>query len=202
MDLAAGQRLQELGDPHPLPHMIDRHHVFDPLHSHRLAVDVEHAADHLDAVAGQPDQALDVVGLVVPRQLEDDDVAALGIVAEDAAVEQRQPEADGVLAVSIGEFGHEQIIADQQRRDHRARGNVEGLVEEGADAEGDDHRIDKGAHRLAQPGLSGIGFALGIGLLGKHHVGVAGTGIAGDAAGTASRITNAWASGYSSLRLR
>jgi hypothetical protein len=40
----------------------------------RLIVDVQDAVADLDPVAGQADQALDVVGLVVARQLEQDDV--------------------------------------------------------------------------------------------------------------------------------
>src|SRR5581483_9936205 len=42
--------------------------VFNALALHWLAVDVEQAFAHLDAVAGQTDHALDVVGRVVLRQ--------------------------------------------------------------------------------------------------------------------------------------
>ena len=51
--------------------------VVDALALDRRAVDVEHAVDHLDLVAGQPDDALDVVDGVVLRQPEHHDVAAL-----------------------------------------------------------------------------------------------------------------------------
>ena len=53
----------------------------------RLAVDVEDAVDHLDPVARQADQPLDVVG-AVGRMLEDHDVAALRLAGEDAPVER------------------------------------------------------------------------------------------------------------------
>ena len=52
---------------------------------HHLVIDEEATRLHLDAVAGQADEALDVVGLAVARQLEDDDVAALRLVPDDAA---------------------------------------------------------------------------------------------------------------------
>ena len=100
---------------------------------HGLAVDVQHAVDHLDLVAGQADHALDVVGLVVARELEDDDVAALRLRRPDAAREQVRPNGKRVAAVAVGVFGDEQIVADQQRRDHRAGRNVEGLEQEDPD---------------------------------------------------------------------
>ena len=62
----------------------------------RLAVDVEHAVDHLDPVARQADHALDVVGRVVLRQLEDGDVAALRLGGPDAAREEIGAERDRV----------------------------------------------------------------------------------------------------------
>ncbi len=45
----------------------------------RLAVDVELLLLHLDDVARQADDALDVVDALVVRELEDDDVAPLGL---------------------------------------------------------------------------------------------------------------------------
>ena len=80
----------------------------------------------VDLVARQADDALDVVGGVVARQLEDDDVAALGLGAEDAAVEGDDAPRERVAAVAVGELGDEQVVADQQRLLHRARGMLNG----------------------------------------------------------------------------
>ena len=111
---------------------------------HRLAVDVQHAVDHLDAVAGQADHALDVVGGVVLRQPEHHDVAALGLAeAPIAAGEQRRRQRQRIMAVAVGVFRHEQVVADQQRRLHRAGRNVERLEQEGADDERDDAGVDQ-----------------------------------------------------------
>ena len=45
------------------------------------------------------------------------------------------------MAVAIGIFRDEKIIADQQRRFHRAGRDIEGLEQEGADDERDDKRV-------------------------------------------------------------
>ncbi len=63
----------------------------------RLAIDLEDIHDHPDAVAGQADDALDVVGAVhalalVARVLEDRHVAPLGLLAEDPAGEEAHRE--------------------------------------------------------------------------------------------------------------
>jgi hypothetical protein len=58
----------------------------------RGPVDVQNAVNDLHAVAGQADDALDVVGLVVGRQLEDDDVATYRLAREQPARDQRQAE--------------------------------------------------------------------------------------------------------------
>src|ERR1700730_15747020 len=53
------------------------------------------------------------------------------------------------MAVAVGIFRHEQIIADQQRRLHRAGGNVEGLEQEGTDDQRDQQGVDDDAYGLA-----------------------------------------------------
>src|SRR3546814_10837837 len=58
------------------------------------------------------DLPLDVVDRGVPGQLEDEDVAPLRRLTEDAALEQRRPEGQALMAVAIGELGNEQIIAE------------------------------------------------------------------------------------------
>jgi hypothetical protein len=104
----------------------------DRLQLRRHAVDVEHARLDLEPVAGKADDALDVVRLVVRGQLEDGDVAAPRQPLEHAPREQVQPERERVAAVAVGELRDEQVVADQQRRLHRARGYVERLEREGA----------------------------------------------------------------------
>ena len=119
----------------------------------RHVVDMEHAVGDLDAVAGQADHPLDVIGLVVGRQLEDDDVAARRHTGENPPLERDRAEfvrlaaetdgeIEGISAVAIAQLVDEQIIADQQGRDHRSRGNVEWLEEEGADDEGDEQGLE------------------------------------------------------------
>src|ERR1700737_4260984 len=53
------------------------------------------------------------------------------------------------MAVAVGIFRHEQIVADQQRRLHRAGGNVEGLEQEGTDDQRDLEGVDDDADGLA-----------------------------------------------------
>ena len=117
---------------------------------HDGAVDVKLAALHLHAVAGQADDALDVVLAGVARQLEHGDIAALRRVAEDAAREQRRRERQREMRVAVAEFRHEQIVADHQCRDHRAGRDVERLEGDGADADGDERGIDDGLDVLDQ----------------------------------------------------
>src|SRR6476646_4401603 len=78
--------------------------IVDALFLHRLAVDVQHAVNHLDLVAGQADHALDIVGLVVARQLEHDHVAALRLLGPDAPGEQIRPEGEGIPAIAVAVF--------------------------------------------------------------------------------------------------
>ena len=124
--------------------------IVDALALDRLAVDVEHAVDHLDAVAGQADDALDVVDRVVLGQAEHDHVAALDRLTDNAAGEDRRRERQRIMGVAVGIFRHEQIIADQQRRDHRAGRNIEGLKQEGADDQGDDERVEDHAYGFGE----------------------------------------------------
>src|SRR5215472_11651090 len=43
------------------------------------------------------------------------------------------------MRVAVGEFRHEQVVADQERGNHRTGRNIERLKQEGAD----DHRYDQ-----------------------------------------------------------
>jgi hypothetical protein len=90
--LAVRQRLDVPRFAHHVAACGVSHVVGDPFALDRLVVDVKHAPPHLDAVARQPDDPLDVVGAVVGRQLEDHDVAAFRRGEEYAARNQRQAE--------------------------------------------------------------------------------------------------------------
>ncbi len=148
--VAVGDAVEhEIADPVRQRLLVARHLAHDPelvgLHirrdvflRHGVAVDVELAVEHLHAVAGKPDHALDeifhVFGRVLVRHLEDDDVAAIGIGAEQPSMQEvaHRPGAERkrVAAVAIGEFLDEQVVADQQRVLHRSRGDVERLEQE------------------------------------------------------------------------
>src|SRR5262249_34825625 len=122
--------------------------VLDLFLLHGLAVDVQHAVDHLDLIAGKTDHALDVIRLVVTRQLEDDDVAARGLRAPDATGEQVRSEWEGVAAIAVAVFRHEKVVADEERRDHRSGGDIEGLKEEDAYDQSEDQRMNDDADRI------------------------------------------------------
>jgi hypothetical protein len=49
---------------------------------------------------------------------------------------------------AVGHLAHVEVVADQQRRDQRARGDVEGLEQQGADDERDEKRLDDHLDRL------------------------------------------------------
>ena len=134
--------------------------VVDALALDRRAVDVEHAVDHLNAVAGQTDDALDVVDRVVLRQAEHHDVAALRLRGEKAAGKDRRRERQRVVGIAVGIFGDEQIIADQQGRNHRAGRNIEGLKQKGADDERDDQGMEHHAYCLGESALFPFGSCL------------------------------------------
>ena len=135
------------------------HELARVLERDRLAVEVEHAVDHLDPIARQADQALDELGLV-DRVDEDDDVAALGLGGEQpcvVAIEERagvvgaDVEAEpldpdrraGGVRVAVGELVDEQEVANEQGVLHRAGRNPEGLEEQGAKHARDQQRPEQ-----------------------------------------------------------
>ena len=125
---------------------------------HLLVVDEELTVPHLDVIARQSDDPLDVVGRGVGRQFEYRDIAAMRRTRQDPAGKQRQSEGQRIAAVAIGKFRHEQVIADQQCRDHRSRRDIERLIGDGADHQRDQHRINNGFDGLEKPAR---GFFLG-----------------------------------------
>ena len=54
---------------------------------------------------------------------------------------KREVDREGIAAVAVAELGDEQIVADQQRRLHRAGRDVERVVEEGAEDQRDQQRL-------------------------------------------------------------
>ena len=85
---AVVERLAVLRDRGPVAEAPLAFPIARRLARHRLAVDVEHAVEHLDLVAGQADHALDVVGARLARRAEHHDVAALRLAFPDAAVNE------------------------------------------------------------------------------------------------------------------
>src|ERR1700680_4662615 len=62
------------------------------------------------------------------------------------------------MAVAIGIFRYEKIVADQKRRLHGSRGDVEGLEEKGADHQSDQESMDDDADGFTQ---AAFGFCAG-----------------------------------------
>ena len=96
------------------------------------AINVDIAVDDANAVAGQTDDAFDVVRVIFERKFEDDDIAAA-----DGAVRQKFfiPGA----ATAEDKFVHEYMIADQQGGFHGWRRNFEGLHHESGAEEREEH---------------------------------------------------------------
>ena len=117
---------------------------------HERIVHVEATLLHLHLVAGHADQPLDVVGLSVAWKFEDDDVAALRGRREDAAGEEIRAERERMVGISVGVFRHEDVVADEESRDHRARRNVEGLEQEGPNHDRDQQRLDHDLDQFAE----------------------------------------------------
>src|SRR5262245_19720896 len=93
--------------------------IGDTLALDRVAVDMEQAVDHLDAIAGQPDDAPDVVGGDVLRQAEHNDIASLGRHPEYATVDDRpQPPWKRIGPITVRKLRNKCVITNQDRRLH------------------------------------------------------------------------------------
>jgi hypothetical protein len=117
------------------------------------AVEVDDAVAEVDVVAGDADGALDeeqVGGLGLGLE-EDDDVAAVDVAVEGKGC----PFGGGREGDSIDE----DVVADEQGADHRGRGDLEVLEDEGHDEEGDGEDGADGGHGL-QKGLMLFGLFL------------------------------------------
>ena len=97
-----------------------------------FSVYVDIAVDDADAVAGQADYPFDVVGMIFKRKFKDDDVAAANsTIRENFFVPGP--------ATAKNKFVYEHVIADQQGRLHRWRGDFESLNNKGCAKEGEQH---------------------------------------------------------------
>src|SRR6266545_3006134 len=114
---------------------------------------MQQPADHLDAIAGQADDALDVIGGGVTRQTEYRHIAALRLRAKDAARKQWQRKRQGIAGVAVAELRNKQIISDQQRGLHRSGWNIERLEQERADHERDKEGLNNHAACFGQLAL-------------------------------------------------
>src|SRR5215831_2644232 len=93
--------------------------IGDTLALDRVAVDMEQAVDHLDAIAGQPDDAPDAVGGHVLRQAEHHDIASLGRHPEYATVDGRpQPPWKRIGPITVRKLRNKYVITNQDRRLH------------------------------------------------------------------------------------
>ena len=107
---------------------------------HHLAVDDQGPVDHLHAVSGKADDPLDIIGAGAGRS-DDDDVAALGQLAQQPALPVREDvEAGRYPRPAVRIFGHHQAVAGEQARHHRFGRDVEGLGDEAVEGEhGEQH---------------------------------------------------------------
>jgi hypothetical protein len=83
-------------------------------------------------------------------QAEDDDVAAIDWLAKDAAGKDRRREGKRIVGVAVRVFRDEQVIADQEGRNHRAGRDVERLKQERADDQCDDQGVNNHPHGLGE----------------------------------------------------
>src|SRR5579863_9633087 len=74
----------------------------------RHAVDIKSAMAHLNRVAWQADQALDIIGRIVMRPFENNNVAALRRMTENTAGKRRQAKKSSGAAIAIFIFRNEQ----------------------------------------------------------------------------------------------
>ena len=111
---------------------------------------MQHAADHLNAVARQPNDTLDVIGRIIARELEYRDVATLRLGTENAAVEQVRAPGERIFAVAVAEFRDKQIVAHEQSGDHRAGRDIEGLIEKNPHQKRKDQRMHNDPKRVHQ----------------------------------------------------
>ena len=102
----------------------------------RAAIDINLLVDDADAVAGQADDALHIVRMVIKGKFEDNHVATA-----DRAI--RKNFFIPRVAPFENEFIDEQMIANKQSWLHGLRGNLEGLDDEGGAEKREQHGDQK-----------------------------------------------------------
>lgn len=106
----------------------------------RDAVEVDDAVAHVDAVAGDADGAFDEEEIRLAGFEEDDDVAAADVAIEG--------EGRPLGGRGEGDAVDEDVVADEESLDHRGRGDLEVLEDEGHDEETDGEDGADGGERL------------------------------------------------------
>ncbi len=87
--------------------------VVDAFVLDRLPIDLQHAVDHLNAVARQADDPFDEIDRIVLRQPEHDDIAALRFGGEQPAGEQPGRERQRIMRIAVSVFRYENMVADE-----------------------------------------------------------------------------------------
>src|ERR1051325_4304678 len=128
-------------------HALARQVIVDLPHRHEPPVDGEPLVAVFEAVAGQADHALDVVERRILGIAEHHHIAAMRFAdGDDLPVHHRKPDAVGVLV-------HQDEVAHQQRRHHRARRNLEWLDQKRAQQEDDEDDREEGDRVFDPPRL-------------------------------------------------
>jgi len=116
----------------------------------QLAVDEDLLVDDFQVIAGQTDDALHEMRMVLIRIFEDDDVAALEItVGKKFFVPMTTATED--------KFVDEEMVADEEGFLHRRRRNLEGLDDEAGAEEGEDHGYEKRFKIFGKGGVVFVG---------------------------------------------
>lgn len=102
------------------------------------AVQVKFFILHLDGVSRKPHDPFDEIFRLIFREAEDDDVASMRLP------DRNQCHVGKGETDSIDEFVHQDMIADVQRRNHRARRNLKRLHDERPDHQCQNDGDDQG----------------------------------------------------------
>ncbi len=118
---------------------------------HLLLVDVKNLVSHFDRIAGNADDALDVVDVLALGIQENDDIASLGRSAfnqVNGMVRDKIGEGD---FQAVGELIYEDMVPDEKRGDHGARGNFESFNDTGSNHEDDQQGEPQGNDVFDEP---------------------------------------------------
>ena len=113
------------------------------------AVEDKPAVSHLDGISREADRTLDEIG-AFRRYPEDDDVAAVRQVGEQPASDRWKTKRKAVPREAIGPFCNDEIIADVERRQHRARWDIERLNDKAPERPGQNDKAHKEAREACR----------------------------------------------------